>query len=245
MNLTRYYHQKVYHLSQTWWKRQQALTMPLPPQPIATEQRQLCQVSALPIMSHSTRCVTIDNSPNLLEIPGQSIWYGHPPKRPTMIKMSLLVATPTFTNHCLAEWIHICLVKKQLKIQLNTVMLILPDDGGQINSRPLLRQECLTHLLDLQMPEKLDPSLKYCQKNKSAIQPMPPQQLLRVIVCLRRPHLSIATCFLCDYLVALWMIAMMPHSHTCQYSIATILSGIIILPLQFNAWIAAVSTLLQ
>jgi hypothetical protein len=133
------------------------------------------------------------------------------------------------------ESIHIRIFKKQLNIQLNTVMSILPDNGHQINSRPLLWQECLTHLLDLQMPEKFDQSFEYCQKNKSAIQSMPPQQLLRVIVSLRRPHLSIATCFLCDYLVALWTIAMTPHSNTCQYSIATILLGIIILPLQFNA----------
>ncbi len=196
-------------------------------------------------MSHSTRFVTVDTSPNFLEIPGPSIWYGRPPERATTIKSSLLVATPTFNNNRLAESIHIRLVKKQLNTPLNRVMSILPDEGRQLNSQLLLWQECLTHLLDLQMPEKLDLSFEYCQKNKSAIQPMPTQQLLSVIVSLRRPHLSIATCFLCDYLIVLWMITRMQHFNTCQNSIATILSGIIILPLQFNAWIAAVSTLLQ
>ncbi len=46
---------------------------------------------------------------------------------------------------------------------MNTVMSILPDDGRQTNSWLLLQQEYLTHLLDLQMPEKLELSFEYHQ----------------------------------------------------------------------------------
>jgi hypothetical protein len=65
----------------------------------------------------------------------------------------------------------------------------------KLNSQLLPQQGCL----DLQMPEKLDPIFEYRQTwppsltvKQNAIQPMPTQQLLRVIASIRRPHLSIA-----------------------------------------------------